>query len=188
MNMERNRANRSTTQTGFTLIEAAVAIVVLTIGVTAVAAVFASGLRFMGNSQDDLIAKIKAQEAVESVFAGRDDQSLTWAQILNVNGASGTDGGIFIDQACPLNDPGPDGLVNTADDCPVGTLEYIVLPGPDGVYGTADDIQVPLAKFQRTVTIRNVGVNLRSLVVTVTYNSGGLARTYTIRTYISPFV
>jgi hypothetical protein len=187
MNMERNTTKRNTSQAGFTLVEAAVAILVLTIGVTAVAAVFASGLRFMGSSQDDLVAKIKAQEAVESVFAGRDDQSLTWAQILNVKGGSGADGGIFLDGPYPVNDPGPDGLVNTADDQP-GNMEYIVQPGPDGVFGTADDVQVPLAKFSRQIQIRNVALNLRSLTVTVTYNSGGLNRTYTITTFISPFV
>jgi type II secretory pathway pseudopilin PulG len=183
--MSTNLRTHRSRERGFTLVEAAVAILVLTIGVTAVAVLFVRGLSLMGNSQDDLIARIKAQEAVESVFAGRDDQSLTWSQILNVQGATGADGGIFIDGALPLNDPGADGLVNTADD---GALEYIVLPGPDGVYGTLDDVKVPLAKFTREIKIRNVSTNLRSLTVIVTYNSNGLPRKYTITTYISPFV
>jgi len=185
--MSRNEKIPKGREKGFTLVEAAIAILVLTVGVTAVAALFAQGLSLMGNSQDDLIARIKAQEAVESVFAGRDDQSLTWSQILNVKGGSGSDGGIFLDGPFPVNDPGADGLVNTADDQP-GTLEYIVQPGPDGVYGTGDDVKVPLAKFTRQIQIRNVSTNLRSLTVTVTYNSNGLPRTYTITTYISPFV
>lgn len=188
--MRRNKANRKESQKGFTLIECAVAIVVLTIGVVGVASFFVQGFSRLGNSQDDLIARVKAQEAIESVFAGRDDQTLQWSQILNVKGGSGSDGGIFIDGACPINDPGPDGIVGTGDDCPTGNPEYIVLPGPDGKYGTADDIQIPLTKFTRTITIRNVGTNtnLRSLVVTVSYNSNGLQRSYTITTYISPFV
>ena len=173
------------TQAGFTLIEAGVAILILVIGVTAVAELFVRGLSLLGNSQDDLIARVKAQEAIESVFAGRDDQSLTWSQILNVKGGSGSDGGIFLDGPLPMNDPGADGLVNTSDD---GPLEYIVQPGPDGLYGTGDDVQVPLLKFTRQIQIRNVSTNLRSLTVTVTYNSNGLPRTYTITTYISPFV
>jgi type II secretory pathway pseudopilin PulG len=185
--MQQNRAKQRESQSGFTLIEAAVAIIVLTIGVTAVAALFVRGFSLMGTSQDDLIARIKAQEAIESVFAGRDDQSLTWSQILNVKGDTGADGGIFLDGFYPVNDPGPDGLVNTADDQP-GTLEYIVLPGADGVYGTADDQQVPLTKFTRQIKIHTVSTNLRSITVTVKYNSNGLARTYTITTYISPFV
>jgi hypothetical protein len=141
-----------------TLIEATVAIVVLTIGVTAVAA----------------------------VFAGRDDQNLTWSQILNVNGGSGADGGVFLDGPQDIKDPGPDGLVNTADD---GAVEYIVQPGPDGVYGTPDDVQVPLVKFQREIRIRNIvgNPNLRTLTVLITNRQTG-AVIYQIQTYISAFV
>jgi hypothetical protein len=169
-----------------TLIEATVAIVVLTIGVTAVAAVFTSGLRLMGSSQDTFIAKEKAAEAIESVFAGRDDQNLTWSQILNVNGGSGADGGVFLDGPQDIKDPGPDGLVNTADD---GAVEYIVQPGPDGVYGTPDDVQVPLVKFQREIRIRNIvgNPNLRTLTVLITNRQTG-AVIYQIQTYISAFV
>jgi type II secretory pathway pseudopilin PulG len=188
MNGIRKSAGKS--QKGMTLIEATVAMLVLTIGVTAVAAVFARGIQYMGGSQDDLLARIKAEEAVESVFAARDDQTLTWAQIRNVLGGTGADGGVFIDGPLPVNDPGPDGLVNTADDQP-GTLEYILLPGPDGIFGTADDVKVPLAKFQREIQIRDVpsvtGGVLRSLTVIMTYNSNGITRTYTIVTYISQY-
>ena len=188
--MRPKRANQRNSQRGFTLVEAMVAILVLTIGVVGVAIVFVRGFSLMGDSQDDLIARVKAQEAIESVFAGRDDQSLTWSQILNVHGVSGSDGGIFIDGPCPLNDPGPDGIVGTADDCPSGNPEYIVLPGPDGKYGTADDIQVPLTKFSRTIAITPVGTNtnLRQITVTITYESNGLNRSYSLTTYISPFV
>jgi len=184
--MRQNKAKRGGSQSGMTLIEAAVAILVLTIGVTAVAMVFVQGLSLMGGSQDAFIAKEKAEEAVESVFAGRDDQNLTWAQILNQQGASGTDGGVFLDGPQPIRDPGPDGLVNTNDD---GAVEYIVLPGPDGVYGTADDVQVPLVKFQREIRIRNIvnNPNLRTLTVIITNSATG-AVIYQIQTYISAFV
>jgi len=175
MQMKGNRIKRTTPAAGFTLIEAAVAIVVLTIGVVGIASVFVSGLKVMGSSQNTFIAKEKAEEAIESVFAGRDDQNLTWSQILNVKGASGSDGGVFLDGPLPINDPGPDGLVNTKDD---GAMEYIVLPGPDGVYGTADDVEVPLAQFCREIQIRNSPTipNLRTLTVIVTsIPAGGCA-------------
>jgi len=192
-----------------TLIEAAIAILVLTVGVVAVVGLFSVGVQYMNSSQYTFIAKTKAQEAVESVFAARDDQALTWSQILNVKGATGSDGGVFIDGPCPVNDPGPDGLVNTADDQP-GTVEYIVLPGPDGVYGTADDIKLPLNRLTREIAIRPVTtvlvegnpVQLRSLTVTVYDASTSSASPgcgsnatsgfkgvilYQISTYISPF-
>lgn len=186
MQMEGNQMKRRARQAGFTLIEAAIAIVVLTIGVVGIASVFVTGIQFMGSSQDTFIAKEKAEEAVESVFAGRDDQNLVWAQIVNVVGVPGASGGVFLDGPQEIKDPGPDGLVNTIDD---GEEEYIVLPGPDGIYGTADDIQVPLYKFKREIRIRDAGipnVSLRTLTVIVTYAATGQV-VYQLQTYISPY-
>ncbi len=186
MQMEGNRRKGRRRAAGFTLIEAAVAILVLTIGVVGIASVFVSGLKVMGTSQDAFIAKEKAEEAIESVFAGRDDQNLVWADIANVVGVPGTSGGVFLDGPQDIKDPGPDGLVNTKDD---GVEEYIVLPGPDGQYGTGDDIELPLYKFKRQILIRDAGipnVSLRTLTVTITNSSTG-AVIYQIQTYISPY-
>lgn len=186
MQMEGNRMKGRARAAGFTLIEAAVAILVLTVGVVGIASVFVSGLKVMGTSQDTFIAKEKAEEAIESVFAGRDDQNLTWSQIVNVTGVPGASGGVFLDGPQDIKDPGVDGLVNTIDD---GVEEYIVLPGPDGVYGTGDDIDLPLYKFKREILIRDAGipnVSLRTLTVIITNSSTG-AVIYQIQTYISPY-
>jgi hypothetical protein len=181
--MKTNYKSRSS-QAGMSLIETMIAALILIIGVAAVGAAYTQGVMYMGFSQDDFIAKEKAREAIESVFTARDTQLLTWAQIRNVQGGSGADGGVFLDAALPINDPGPDGLINTIDD---GALENIILPGPDGLLGTADDVRIPLAKFRRQITIRDIAPNLRSLVVTMTYRSGRLQRTYTLSTLISQF-
>ena len=167
-----------------TLIETMIAAVILIIGVAAVASVYTQGVLIMGASQDDFTAKEKAREAVESVFSARDTGLLTWGLIRNVQGGSGADGGVFLDGPLPVNDPGPDGLVNTVDD---GALQNVILPGPDNVLGTADDVLIPLAKFRREIRIRDLGPNLRSLIVIMTYQSGRLQRTYTLTTYISTF-
>ena len=50
------------------------------------------------------------------MFKARDNRMLTWAQIRNVKGATGADGGVFLDGPRDVRDPGADGLVNTADD------------------------------------------------------------------------
>ena len=173
-------------QAGMTLIETMIAALVLTIGVAAVAAVYTQGVVMLGSSQDDFIAKQKAQEAIESVFTARDTGTLLWKDIRNQKGASGADGGVFIDGPLPINDPGPDGLVNTNDD---GALESIRLPGPDNILGTADDVLVPLTKWQREIQIRDVAgyLNLRTLTVIVTYTSGRLQRTYRLNTLISQY-
>lgn len=168
-------------QQGFTLIETMIAIAVLAVGVLSLVAVFSQGVLTMSSSQSDLIAKEKAAEAIESVFTSRATGVLTWAQIRNV-----ADGGIFLAGPQPLLDPGPDGLVNTADDDPLKP-DVIVTPGPDGLLGTADDIQLPLTNFTREIQITDIAPNLRRINIIMRYTVGRLSRTYTLTTYISSF-
>jgi prepilin-type N-terminal cleavage/methylation domain-containing protein len=186
--------NNSPSQRGFSLIETAMALGVLAVGLMGAAAILTSGLNLVQSSPFDLIATQKAAEAVESVFSGRDSHVLTWAQIRNVLGVSGTDGGVFIDGPLPVKLSGADGLFNTADDA-AQPIETMVFPGPDQLMNTADDITVSLAGMTRTVTIRDVpgeidvnGVcDLRSITVIVTYQAGTMTRTYTLVTYISNY-
>jgi hypothetical protein len=173
---------------GFSLIETLMALGVLTVGVLGSAAVIASGMQHLSSSPADLIVTQKAAQAVEAVFSARDSHKLTWAQIRNVRGASGSDGGIFLDEPQPLHTSGPDGLVNTQDDDPA--IETTTLPGPDQMLGTADDQTVPLSQYTRQIVIRDVpGENgqLRSITVTITYRSGPTTRTYTLATLISAY-
>ena len=74
-----------------------------------------------------LIAREKAREAIESVHAARDTGEFAWTTILNV-----ADGGVFLNGAQPVRRPGIDGLVNTADD---GAIETMNKPGADGILG-----------------------------------------------------
>jgi len=168
---------------GFSLLETVVAIAVLAFGVLSLAAVLASGLAFMSMSQEDYIAQQKASEAVESVFTARDTKVVTWVQIENV-----ANGGIFLNGPQPLLDPGPDGMVNTADDI-VANPDVIVGPGPDGILGTADDQIIPLSNFTREIKITDFpgNTNLKQVQVIMRYTAGRFKRTYTMTTYISSF-
>src|SRR5579862_4562239 len=96
-------------QRGFTMIEALISILVLSFGVLSLAAVYAQGIFYASLTQYDYIAEKKAEQAVESIFAARDTGTLTWAQIQNVSGVTGSDGGVFFDAAQPILVPGPDG-------------------------------------------------------------------------------
>lgn len=169
---------------GFTLLETMVATLILAFGVLGLAAMLADGLAYMNSAQDDFIAHQKAQEAVESIFAARDAQQLSWAAIQNV----GAGAGIFLLGPRPLLAPGANGVVGTAQDDPANP-DSIIYAGPDGILGTADDVKVPLSSFQRTITITNQpgNLNLRSIQVTITYRSGKFQRTYTLTTFISAF-
>ncbi|MDE3156377.1 MAG: prepilin-type N-terminal cleavage/methylation domain-containing protein [Acidobacteriota bacterium] len=169
---------------GFSLIETMIALGILATGLLGAAAVLTTGMQRLAGSPAQVIATQKAAEAIESVFAARDSHVITWAQIRNVKGASGSDGGIFLDGPQPLRVPGPDGLVNTADD---GAVETVTNPGPDGLIGTADDQVVPLAGYTREIKIRDIQTDLRTITVTVTYQDGDVTRSYVLTSYISNY-
>lgn len=192
------RRSGSSAQRGFTLIEVIIAIAILTIGILTVVAAFATAVAATHNVQEDLIARQKALEAMESIFTARNTQQITFAQIANI-----PSGGIFTSGATPLWDAGNDGLVNTADDvpfpakgvCPAGP-ECITLPGPDGILGTADDVPMSLANFTRQIQITSVleadgttiNPNLKQITVTVSYaTSSPVPRSYSINALISAY-
>jgi type II secretory pathway pseudopilin PulG len=162
---------------GFTLLEAMISIVVLSFGVLSLAAVYAQGIFYASLSQYDYIAEKKAEQAVEAMFTARDIKTLTWSQILNVSGTSGSDGGVFLDGPQPILVPGTDEKVITG-------------PGPDGIFGTSDDETLDLNPWMtRTIAITPVQgeLNLRQVTVTINYQVGQLKRTYTLISYISAF-
>ena len=97
---------------GFTLMEAMVAAIVLATGLLSVLSLFAYSLSNLQMSQEDLIARAKAKEGLESVFSARDSSQIDFSQINNK-----ANGGIFLDDFAPIYDPpGTDGIANTDDD------------------------------------------------------------------------
>jgi prepilin-type N-terminal cleavage/methylation domain-containing protein len=191
--------SRSRGQRGFTLVETMIAIVILSVGILTLVAAFATTVATTHNAQENLIARQKALEAMESIFTARNTQQISFSQIGNIGS-----GGIFTIGATPLWDAGADGLVNTADDvpfaatgvCPAGP-ECISLPGPDGILGTADDVPMSLGNFTRQIQINTVleadGVtinpNLKQITVTVSYatSMSSVPRSYSVNALISAF-
>jgi prepilin-type N-terminal cleavage/methylation domain-containing protein len=152
---------------GFTLIETLIAMGILGVGLLGLAGAIAFGTRALLGSQHQLLASQQAAEAIEGVFKARDSRVLTWAQIRNAGGASGSDGGIFVDGPQPLRNPGPDGVNNTNDDS--GT--------PAGV----------LADFTREIEIRDIGPSLRQVRVIVRYPAAGGVRDFVLTTFVSSY-
>jgi prepilin-type N-terminal cleavage/methylation domain-containing protein len=170
---------------GFSLLETLIALSIVAYGLLGLAAVFAHGLTLMTSSQAEYVAKEKAAEAIESVFAARDSRVLRWAELRNAGGGSGTDNGIFLDGPRQIRDPGPDGLVNTRDD---GPLQQMASPGPDGRLGTQDDEITRLDSFTREIRIRDLTPSLREVQVTVTYQVGRMTRTFVVTGLMSSYV
>jgi prepilin-type N-terminal cleavage/methylation domain-containing protein len=188
----RTSSTRSTRQSGFSLIEVMMSMLVLTIGLLAVLASLGVAMAGTQISQYDLIARQVASEAMESIFNARDTSQLGFSAIANTPAP-----GIFTTGNLPLLCPGPDGIVGTADDTTCvaanGTacaVECLSEPGPDGILGTADDVIVPLSNYTRSIVITQLvpGV-LAQVTITITYtvpNIGHL-RTYTLVEEISAY-
>jgi hypothetical protein len=169
-----------TGETGVGLLEFLIAMVVLLIGLTGALALFSHTLIALSFAQQNLIAKQKAREAMESIFTARNTAQVSFAEIRNVSA-----GGIFLDGLQPLNKPGVDGLVGTADD---GAIEEMVLAGNDQLLGTPDDEVRPLAGFQRQIQITPVNSDLRQITVTLRYSGAqGFTRNYQVVSYISSY-
>jgi len=204
----RLRAQR-TSEAGFTLIETMIAMVVLVVGILALAAMLGMGLAYMTTSQYDYIAQQKAAEAVESVFEARDIGQTTWNTICNVGssvccaGVTGcTPAGIFLTGANPLCGAGLDGIVGTADDyngtaCAGAAADAApdAILVPNGSGNLNPPVSMPLTTFSRTITISPVTTsggttitNLRQITVTINYSAGHFTnRVYTLNAYISNF-
>jgi prepilin-type N-terminal cleavage/methylation domain-containing protein len=173
---------------GFSLIEVMFAVVILSVGLMALLAVFAQAVSAARYSREDLVAKQKAREALESVYAARNDTAIAFSDIQNVSNS-----GIFNDGFQPLYLPGANGIVGTAQD--TTTLDRTVLPGPDGKLGTADDVTVPLVNYRRQILITNItnpdgstNPDLRRLAVTVRVTSPGRPQhDYVVSGFISRY-
>jgi prepilin-type N-terminal cleavage/methylation domain-containing protein len=196
-----NMVKKTKQQQGFTMIEVMIAILVMTVGLLAVIASFATAVASTQSAQEDLIARQKAFEAMESIYTARNSQQIPFASIANI-----ASGGIFSGGATALLCAGPDGLVGTADDvacktqagavCPSGGAECVMLPGRDGILGTADDEIMSLANFTRTIAISPVtlangspNANMMAISITISYTKAGwkVPRQFTANGLISSY-
>lgn len=185
------------TETGFTLIECMISMVILMIGLLSLLGVFGIAMASTQTSQQNNTAKQLANEAMEGILTARETANISWAQINNTGGA----GGIFLPGFQPINCAGVDGIIGTADDAACGpqTLE---LPGPNGVFAgncpaPGPDTCIPLTNYTRQIQILPVFPagggpalsTLRQVVITVQYSTAQLAipKQYIVSTFISPY-
>lgn len=174
---------------GFTLIEVLIAALILTVGLVSLLAVFGVAAATTATSQQNMIAKQLADNALESIFTARNSNDLGWDEIQNF----GTGGGIFLTGYQPIMQPGTDGIYGTTDDNSNGNVaEFLTLPGADGLVGTADDQRFSLTGFQRQIAIGAVtGTGaLRTITITIRYSPRpqfSVYKTYVLQSYISQY-
>ena len=178
---------------GYSLLETLMAVSVLTIGLVSLLGFLTQSMANMHVSQEELIAKLKSREALETIYSALNTQQVTFDMIQNDT----VSGGIFLDGFQPLLRPNPtsgsgDGLVGTADD---GAVETLQLPGPDGQLGNGDDVVRALTNFDRQIKISPVldaqslaYDDLRQISVTVRYTTPtGWERSYQVASYVSRY-
>ena len=161
-------------ESGFTLIEAVIAIFVLTIGLVGTAAAITYALQFGAISQNVTKAKLLVVASFEEIESLRNSRRLDFKQIANAGSVNNTDSSItfngFSNGLKPISfDPGPDAVFGTDDDLSIS-------PGPDGVFGTADDVTDQSrirGNYTREITISNISPTIKKVEVKVRYPGSG---------------
>jgi competence protein ComGC len=165
-------------ESGVTILEMVVALLVLTIGLLGLAASIGYAMTVSNKGRNMTNSKLLVVSVLEQIEKLRNTESgsieeLTYGQIANVgnvdnSGATRNFPGFPTDfQPISIN-PGPDGIFGTSDD--------LISPGPDNVYGTLDDIidsTLAVSGYQRQITITNLSANLKRIQVTVRYSDAG---------------
>jgi prepilin-type N-terminal cleavage/methylation domain-containing protein len=176
-------------QEGFTLIEVMISMVIMAVGLVSLLGVFGLAMASTQTSDQNAIAKHLANEALEGVLTARETATITWAQIANTGA-----GGIFLSGFQPIDNPGADGIIGTADDAAAGP-QLLDMPGPDGIFGTADDVLLPLTNYQRQISITQAVeggtpvTTLNVVTITIQYQNPQLKvpQNYVLTTYISQY-
>ena len=144
-------ATARNSEAGFSLLEAVVAISVLTVGLLGVAAAIAYSTATTGRTRDITQAKQIILSTLEQVSVLRDSERLSFAQIGNT--PQGNFAGFSSSFQQVSNDPGPDGIHGTVDD-------------------VAQDDDPTNDTFKRSVVVSSLNPNLKKIEVTVEYQTG----------------
>jgi len=198
----RNRIFRAgrRADSGFSLIEVMISMLILTIGMVSLLGVFGLAMAATQTSQSDMIAKQLADESYESVVTARNTSQINWDQIQNVGSTNcpvtgAATCGIFLTGLMQIYNAGADGIYGTADDAASGE-QTLQDPGPDGIFQTADDTFIPLTPYQRSIVIApvydasgNVISSVRQVTITVQYviSQSAQSKTYILNSYISQY-
>jgi prepilin-type N-terminal cleavage/methylation domain-containing protein len=188
------RPSRNQRQKGFTLLEVMISMAIMTIGLVNLVAVMGIAMGATQSSQQLAISKKLANEALESILTARETAQIPFAAIQNTGS-----GGIFLPGQQPIDLPGADGIIGTADDAAAGP-QILDMPGPNGVFMNScpagPDVCLSLANYKRTIAITPytfAGVpdaNLNIVTITITYTSPqftNLPQNYVLQTLISQY-
>ncbi len=157
-------------ESGFTLIEGVVAMVILSVGLLSTAAAITFALEFTSLSRNVTSGKMVIVSSIEEIESLRNTRRLEFKQINNVARVDNTNvenpfTGFLDGWQKISSSAGPDGVNGTADD--------FISSGADGTYGTADDAtdyslakrgyerKIEIGMLTGSTTIKKVKVSVR---------------------------
>lgn len=180
---------------GFSYLDVIVAIVILMIGVLALASALSANLVRSLESEKRIVSKQMALSTIESIVSARDIQRTGviegWDAIGSVgtNPVDGVPRGIFLTGWTPVReDLGADGVAGTADDSCAGT---------GGCPGTPPNTSSPLPDYERQIIIEDVEdperptppneIARRKISVKIRFNVNANSREETISTMVAKY-
>lgn len=180
---------------GFSYIDTMIGIVILLVGILALAAAVTTSVVRSRESEQQLIAKQLANSSLESVFSSRDirlNGADGWNSIGNIgsNPVAGVPAGIFVSGQTPIRaSAGADGIIGTIDDACSGT-------GPCCVSGVCNSSAV-MSGFKRQITITDINdpqrptppwpIMMRRVVITIFYQASNTTRQEVVSTVITSY-
>lgn len=156
-------------ETGATLIEMLVAMVILMFGLLGLVATLGWSLNTSKRLRNMTDSKLTISSILEQMENLRNTKRLTFGQIANAGsvnnvGAQQTFGGFETGFQPVSISPGPDGIYGTSDD--------LRDDGADNIYGTGDDFTnqaLARPRYTREIVITSLSSNLKKIQVTIRY-------------------
>ena len=165
-------------EAGVTILEMAIATLILTVGLFALAASIGYAIAVSNKGRNLTNTKLVAVSMLEQMETLRNTGRLTFGQIANVGAVDNT------------------GATRTFNGFPTGFQPVSINPGPDGMFGTSDDLIDPatnltdpswaMANCSREIVITNLSSTLKRVQVTLQYtDSGGQTRNLVAVSYLN---
>lgn len=177
-NKRQLKTRKLASESGVTILEMAVATLILTVGLLALAGSIGYAIAVSNKGRNLTNTKLVAVSMLEQMETLRNTGRLTFGQIANVGAVDNT------------------GATRNFAGFPTGFQPVSINPGPDGIFGTTDDLIDPttnqtqptwaLSNCSREIVITNLNSALKRVQVTLQYqDSGGQTRNLVAVSYLN---
>jgi type II secretory pathway pseudopilin PulG len=177
-NKRQSQTRKLAPEAGVTILEMALATIILTVGLLALAASIGYAIAVSNRGRNLTNTKLVAVSMLEQMETLRNTGRLTFGQIANAGDVDNS------------------GAARTFSGFPTGFRPVSINPGPDGIFGTTDDLTDPVTNqtqstwaisgCSREIVITNLSATLKRVQVTLQYqDSGGQTRNLVAVSYLN---